>query len=117
MQVAPNQTTYETTTLVYKWLGGHFDIISQLNTYNAQKLAAFQVGNAHFLAVANGRNDRGESDIFSEIFKYDLDAQTFLPHQRIATKSARDIKFFGFVVENFRETFLVVANYFDEGNS
>lgn len=117
MQIISNQTSYETTTLVYKWLGEHFDQIQSLITYNAQKIATFNIGNSHFLAIANSRNDRGERNIFSEIFKYDLDTQSFLPHQRIASKSAMDIKFFGFIVENFQETFLVIANYFDEGSS
>lgn len=116
MQIESNQTIYETPTLIYKWLGQHFDIIQNLTTYNPQKIATFQIGNSDFLAIANNRNDRGESNIFSEIFKYDLDAQQFLSHQKIATKSARDIAFFGFAVENFRETFLVVANYLDGGN-
>lgn len=116
MQIRSNQTIYDTTTFVYKWLGGHFDIIQQLSTYNAQKIVINRIGNANFLAIANNRNDRGETNIFSEIFKYDLDSQQFLPHQKIATKSAKDVRFFNFVVENFRETFLVVANYYDEGN-
>lgn len=115
MQIESNQTIYESATLIYKWLGQHFDIIQNLTTYNAQKIATIQIGNSHFLAIANNRNDRGESNIFSEIFKFDLDAQEFLPHQRIATKSARDIAFFDFTVENLKETFLVVANYLDGG--
>lgn len=115
MQIKSNQTIYDTTTIVYKWLGGHFDIVQELPTYNAQNLAINIIGNANFLAVANKRNDRGASNIFSEIFKYDLDSQQFLPHQKIATKSASDVAFFTFVVEKFRETFLIVANYYDEG--
>lgn len=116
MQITSNHTVYDTTTIVYKWLGAHFDIVQELPTYNAQNLAINRIGNAHFLAVANKRNDRGASNIFSEIFKYDLDAQQFLPHQKIATKSASDVGFFNFVVENFSETFLIVANSYDEGN-
>lgn len=106
--------SYETNMTVYKWLGKHFDIVQQLPTYSAQKLTAFHLGNSYFLAVANKRNDRGESNIYSEIFKYDLDSQQFVPHQRISTKSASDIKFFCFNVENVREAFLIVANNFDE---
>lgn len=113
MQIESNETTYDTVTIIYKWLGKHFDIIQSIPTYNAQKIAF--IGNANFLAIANNRNDRGESNIFSTVFKYDLDKEEFLLHQNIATKSARDVKFFSFVVENFRETFLVVANHYDEG--
>lgn len=107
--------SYETNTIIYKWLGEHFDIIQELSTYNAQRLAVTQIGNANFLAIANNRNDRGETNIFSEIFKYDLDSEKFLPHQRIATKAAIGVVFFNFVFEDFRDTFLIVANSYDEG--
>lgn len=115
IQIRTNETSYDTTTVIYKWLGEHFDIIQELPSYHPQKLAFIQIGNTNFLAIANNRNDRGESNIFSEIFKYDLQTQQFLSHQRIATKSAKDVKFFSFTVENFRETFMIIANYYDEG--
>lgn len=115
MQIKSNETSYEASTFVYKWLGKDFHAIQQFTTYNAQKIATFRIGNSHFLAVANNRNDRGESNVFSEVFKYDLEEQKFVPHQRIASKSANDVKFFGFAVEHIRESFLVIANYFDEG--
>lgn len=107
--------TYEVQTTIYKWLGEHFDIMQNITTYNAQILTPFTIGKSHYLAVANNRDDRGETQIYSEIFKYDLDMDKFVSHQRILTKAARDIKFFCFLVENVKESFLIVANYFDQG--
>ncbi|XP_075234903.1 closca isoform X2 [Lycorma delicatula] len=102
-----------TESYVYKWLDTYFDKIdSVIKTYNPKSITPFTIGSTMYLAIANYQNDKGETDIDSEIYRYNLDKETFLLHQKIRTHAAMDIKYFFFEKGYQKESFLVVANHF-----
>lgn len=57
----------------------------------------------------------GDTDTYSEIFKYDIHNGKFLSHQKIHTHAASDIKYFCFQQNHDLEIFLVVANSYELG--
>lgn len=107
-------------SMIYKWLGGHFDMIQHINTTCAVRLTPFTIGKSRFIAIAN-QGDDGTSDTFSEIFKYDLAKEKFVSYQKIATRGANDIKFFGFRStagpERSQDYYIVIANMYSKGMS
>ena len=57
--------TFAADTLVYKWLGEHFDIIQRLPTSGAKAATSFTVDSNQYLVVANHIDDQGESSVAS----------------------------------------------------
>lgn len=55
------ELSYAADTLVYKWLGEHFDIIQRLPTSGARAVTAFTIDSNQYLVVVNHVNDLGES--------------------------------------------------------
>ncbi|XP_018568702.1 uncharacterized protein LOC108908983 [Anoplophora glabripennis] len=114
MKEGTSGTVLETYTPIYKWQGRHFDLIQFIGTAGVRKVSHFSVEGVHFLAVANSKSDDAET--YSEIFKYDVEREMFLPFQRIRTYGCRDIKAFKIPLEEEEEEhFLVVANTGEEG--
>ncbi|XP_071452917.1 uncharacterized protein [Hetaerina americana] len=111
----PTHTSYEADSIVFRWLGEHFDSITTIKTYNARCVTPFKIGSTMYLAVANHMNNQDETDIDSEIFKYNLNEDRFVSHQKIRTHGAMDIKFFSSANKRKREHFIVVANSFEIG--
>lgn len=56
-----------------------------------------------------------ETEIFSEIFKYDIHDEKFVSYQKLFTHGANDIKYFCFKQNNIQESFLIVANSYELG--
>ncbi|XP_046394283.1 uncharacterized protein LOC124162007 [Ischnura elegans] len=113
-----NQSThisYEAESIIFRWLGEHFDLITTIKTYNARCVTPFKIGSTMYLAVANHMNNHDETDIDSEIFKYNLNEDRFVSHQKIRTHGAMDIKFFSSANKRKREHFIAVANSFEMG--
>lgn len=57
----------------------------------------------------------GNTNIDSEIFRYDLNSGKFSIYQRLRTNAAVDIKYFCFESPDATESFLIVANLFEKG--
>lgn len=108
--------SYESESPIYKWAGKHFDLLHTVKTHGARKVMAFITGNSQFLSFANFQDDEGETNIYTEIFKYDLHSEKFIAHQKILTNAATDIKFFCFSLDSTKESFLAIANNFEQGN-
>lgn len=49
----------ETKSVVYRWLGGHFDIVDNLAASDARKVVEFTIGSERFIIIANYRNKHG----------------------------------------------------------
>lgn len=124
-------------------MGKHFDIVNQITTYSPKMLTAFQIGSFNFLAVANYKNDHGilsrvfkfydykltynllgETEIYSDIYRYDMNDEKFVLHQRLLTVGAIDIKYFCFTKGFEKESFLIVSSslyssklYAESGNA
>ncbi|KAK5643847.1 hypothetical protein RI129_007692 [Pyrocoelia pectoralis] len=105
---------YEVNQPIYQWFGRHFDQIDYIKTYGARKITPFIIGNSHFLAVANFQNNFGNTNIYSEIFKYNRHWNKFESYQKILTQAAVDVKHFSFETEIGAEHFLIFANLFDK---
>uniref|UniRef100_A0A1B6CEN9 VWFD domain-containing protein n=1 Tax=Clastoptera arizonana TaxID=38151 RepID=A0A1B6CEN9_9HEMI len=101
---------YATQSIVYHWVGSYFDIVDYIPTNNPLSIIQFNIGNFMFLAVANHQDDFGNTDIDSEIFRYDLNLGKFIAYQRLRTSAAVDIKYFCFESSEASESFLFVAN-------
>ncbi|KAK6626302.1 hypothetical protein RUM43_006613 [Polyplax serrata] len=105
--------TRRTGTLVYRWMGQHFDCIQQIPSKNVKSVAPFTMGSFMYLAVANYQDEYGNTDITSDIYQFNLDDQKFQMFQRIKTHGAQHFAYFQFQDDNLRkaEHFLAVANY------
>ncbi|XP_071538218.1 uncharacterized protein [Panulirus ornatus] len=79
-------------------------------TKHAMGVDAFEIQSRRFLAVANHKDDKGNVEIDSQIFVYDLERSKFRSFQRIRTSGARDWTAFSFVSGPDAEYFLAVAN-------
>lgn len=118
--------------VIWKWNGQQFNFIQNIETNNARKVISFSIDDEKFLAIANHKNNKGkyfdqlvfllqsfyitgETDIFSEIYKYDKEQGMFLSYQQILTHAAVDIKYFCFRQNHLREVFLIVANSYEKG--
>lgn len=51
--------SYEVESPIYKWKGGHFDLVQTIPTKGAKKMVPFKVGSGHFLAIANSQDNQG----------------------------------------------------------
>ncbi|KRT79232.1 hypothetical protein AMK59_8137 [Oryctes borbonicus] len=104
-------STYTSTCLIYKWLGRYFDEVNhEITTYGSRSVTAFSVGSLDFMAIANYKDDEGQTGIYSEIFKYNVDTERYEPHQKLFTNGAVDILFFSLKYYGLEEAYLVVAN-------
>lgn len=54
-----SQKSEETKSIVYRWLGGHFDIIDQLPAVDARKIIEFAIGSDRFIIIADHKNEQG----------------------------------------------------------
>lgn len=95
---------------IYKWTGHQFILIDQIACYDSYHIEKFEIDFETFLVVANYRDDAGVSDIFSYIYKYDVNEQTFKEHQKIFTNAAHDIRHFAFEYAGVHDDFLIVEN-------
>jgi hypothetical protein len=107
---------YEIELPIYKWLGGHFDLVQIIPSKGATRVAPFVADNSHFLAIANFRDDRGQTRIYSQIYKYDYHGEKFELYQNILTRACNDIKVFSLSHDRRKDVFLVVANSHEKGN-
>lgn len=56
--------TRRTGTLVYRWMGQHFDCIQQIPSKNVKSVAPFTMGSFMYLAVANYQDEYGSAIFF-----------------------------------------------------
>ncbi|GJQ87584.1 hypothetical protein Trydic_g17425 [Trypoxylus dichotomus] len=104
-------SSYTSTCLVYKWLQRYFDQVShEITTYGSRSITTSSVGSLDFIAIANYQDDEGQTNIYSGIFKYNIDTERYEPHQKLSTNGAMDINFFSVTYNGLEETYLIVAN-------
>ncbi|XP_025829762.1 uncharacterized protein LOC108740183 isoform X2 [Agrilus planipennis] len=101
---------FEVYSPMYQWKGSHFDMVQKIKTYNAQKVLPFSIWDSHYLIYADRRNNKGESNIFSELYKYDIHSGQYVLHQKILTYGVKDVKHFCFFQRNMKEDFLIITN-------
>lgn len=108
--------SFESESPIYKWVGKHFDLLHTVKTYGARKVMAFTTGNSQFLSFANFQDNEEETNIYTEVFKYDLHSEKFVAHQKILSNAATDAKFFCYTLDSAKESFLAIANNFEQGS-
>lgn len=102
---------------IFKWTGHQFIFIADVQCFDSHHLEFFAIDYEIFLAVANFRDDKGASNIFSYIYKFDVAQRNFVLLQQIFTYAAHDIRYFELELKS--EQFLVVENAyrtFDDGS-
>ncbi|XP_015834885.2 uncharacterized protein clos isoform X1 [Tribolium castaneum] len=100
---------------VYKWLGNHFDLVQNIASEGTRTITPFRVNQANFLALANFRDNEGNTRVYSEIHKYDYHLDKYVLYQRILTRACSDIKVFTLSQSDHKtDTFLIVANSQDK---
>ncbi|CAH0560860.1 unnamed protein product [Brassicogethes aeneus] len=99
---------FETVSPIYKWTDKYFDVIQNIETSGAKTLTPIWINDLHFLAVSNSKRNSGNTKTYSEILKYNTQAEKFIPYQRILTQGCHDIKYFK--IRKTNEFFLAVAN-------
>merc|ERR1739838_282195 len=117
---SPNESVYQTESTMYHWTGSYFQKIEEGGTLpgnNIRSLKHFQAANNHYLAMANYQNNKGEHNIFSSIFKYDLERERYIMWHHIPTKGANHFESFTLGAGMHEENFLVVANYCEDGEN
>ncbi|XP_044255131.1 uncharacterized protein LOC123005441 [Tribolium madens] len=106
---------YEAKIPVYKWLGNHFDLVQNIASKGTRKITPFKVDHVNFLAIANFRDNQGNTRVYSEIHKYDYHLEKYVLYQSILTKACSDIKVFTLSQDDHKkDTFLIVANFYDK---
>nr|XP_045588112.1 uncharacterized protein LOC123750026 [Procambarus clarkii]XP_045588119.1 uncharacterized protein LOC123750026 [Procambarus clarkii] len=106
-----NKTNYHTVSRLYHWTGQYFDVLQELPGTNPRGLLHFLVGNTHFIAVANFRNNKGQHNCYSMIYRYSPDAGHYVLFQEVFTKGAFNFESFTLGTTRHNDTFLAVANY------
>ncbi|XP_022920156.2 putative leucine-rich repeat-containing protein DDB_G0290503 isoform X2 [Onthophagus taurus] len=91
---------------VYKWFGRHFDLVDELQSVGASSIGAFTIGSNEFIVVGNQMNEFQQKEMFSYVYKYDLESESYEINQKLATYGVKKIRFVNFMKENF----LVVVN-------
>ena len=96
------------------WENNAFQLLlnNKLEVYGAKDIEAFSIHHKSFLAVANSKNDEGETQIDSEIFIYSPTARAFESFQKLRTEAANDWEFFSIGEGLTTEYFLAVANMY-----
>ncbi|CAL4102700.1 unnamed protein product, partial [Meganyctiphanes norvegica] len=113
------QSVYHTDNTMYHWTGSYFQQIEEGGTLpgnSVRSLLHFQASNNHYIAMANFENNKGEHNIFSNIFKYSLSLERYEMWHHIPTKGARHFAAFTLGTGMNTENFLVVANYCEDND-
>ena len=94
---------------VYRYAGpvSGFELFQAIDTHGARDWEYFRIGDTHFLAVANFKNDTDTFEVASVIYRYNNTAAQFEPFQEVATLGARAWEHF----EIGQRHLLAVANY------
>ncbi|XP_071528661.1 uncharacterized protein [Panulirus ornatus] len=105
---------YHTTSRLYRWTGLYFDIVQELPGTNPRAVHYFIASKFFFLAVANFRNNKGQHNCDSVIYRYSVDMNRYVPFQQILTKGATHFESFTLGVDPRKNTFLAVANFCED---
>ncbi|PKL77454.1 MAG: hypothetical protein CVV27_05385 [Candidatus Melainabacteria bacterium HGW-Melainabacteria-1] len=109
-----NVVNVNTQSELFKWNGTQFVSIQSIPTTAARDWEHLQVGEEHFLAVANeynGSSYASSTNIFSEIYRWNGSQFTLL--QRVHSEGARDWEAFSIGDRHF----LALANLWGSTNS
>ncbi|XP_041464132.1 adhesion G-protein coupled receptor V1-like [Lytechinus variegatus] len=104
--------SYEIMSVVYEWQGGNLVQVQQISTQGATDIQAFTVGSNAYLAVANSRNDVGNTEIDSvwrkRIYQWSSLTSQFVLHQSIPTQGIQSLRVF--ITQPDDVTHLALAN-------
>ena len=95
---------------VFKWSGQQFVKMQSFQTYAARDVKSFSVNGSTFLAFANHRSRSLQHNINSPIYKWN--GNHFVLFQSVPTRGAAALHPFTMC----SQTFLGVANHYDDGN-
>ncbi|CAG9856325.1 unnamed protein product [Phyllotreta striolata] len=104
-----NSTILSPISRIYKWRSGHFDVLQNVSATGVSRTTAFRIRDAGFLAIARNRPEEGDERVYADIWKFDVESETYELFQRILTYGCEDIKYFQ--TGSKGEGFLVVANF------
>ncbi|XP_069939792.1 uncharacterized protein [Cherax quadricarinatus] len=108
------KTNYHALSRLYHWTGQYFDLLQELPGTHPRAVTHFLVGNIHFIAVANFRNNKGHYNCHSLIYRYSVDMGHYVVFQEVFTKGAYYFESFTLGTERRNHTFLAVANYCED---
>jgi|GEM_PF-1358539 hypothetical protein len=103
-------TSYSQDSKVYKWDGSQFVEFSSIPTIGASDLEGFTVGEDFYLSIANHRESTSNRLLDSTLHRWN--GTEFETVQNFPTKGA--ISWNQLTIDG--ETFLAVANYYDNSN-
>ncbi|XP_030832667.1 adhesion G-protein coupled receptor V1 isoform X3 [Strongylocentrotus purpuratus] len=100
--------SYEIMSVVYEWQGGNLVQVQQISSQGATDIQAFTVGSNAYLAIANSRNNAGNTEINSVIYQWSSVTSQFILHQSIPTQGVQSVRVFVTSPEGI--THLALAN-------
>nr|XP_053631323.1 uncharacterized protein LOC128687784 [Cherax quadricarinatus] len=107
-------TTYHTTSRLYQWMGLYFDVLQELPATSPRAVHHFMINNFSFLAVANFKNNKGQHNCHSLVYRYSVDKDRYVPFQQVSTRGATHFQSFTLGTGHVKDTFLAVANFCED---
>nr|XP_054754034.1 uncharacterized protein LOC129259943 [Lytechinus pictus] len=110
----PHSALNVEAAVMYEWEGGHMDKFAVFPQANLVSIVPFCIFSRVFLGLASSASDSGEPTAESQILLYNLHLHQFESFQTFTTYGALEMDVFTFGSGFELESFLLVANTYDE---
>lgn len=112
--VADHSTLGSAAALIFEWKGGHMDEFAVFPKLNLVRLVPFCIFSRVFLFLASSTDEEGDPVTEADILLYNLHLHKFEHFQTLPSSGAVDVGVFSFGSGVDFETYLLIANTYDE---